>query len=136
MMMKTILFASAALAATLGSATAIAQRGPMGPVTKDAYLAMQKERFDGMDANHDGVVTKAELTAQIAERMGEAPPADRVDMMFKMIDTDGDGKATAAEAAAAETARFATLDTDHDGTLTPEERRAGMMGLRAGMRRQ
>ena len=132
--MKTILFAATVLATLATGASA--QRGPMGPATKDAYLAMQKERFDAMDANHDGVVTKAELTAQMAERMGEAPPADRIDMMFKAIDTDGDGKATAAEGAAADAARFATLDTDHDGTLTPEERRAGMGGMGGGPRRQ
>jgi hypothetical protein len=128
--MAKIMFGAAALAAAiLAGAPAMAQRGPQGPLTRDAYLAMQKERFAAMDVNHDGIVTKEELTAQIAQRMGETPPADRVDAMFKLIDSDGDGKATVAEAEAAEAARFTALDTDHDGTLTPEERRAGMGGM-------
>ena len=128
-MMKTTPFAAATLAAIIASAPAMAQRGPDGPMTRDAYVAMQQERFAAMDANHDGFVTKEELAAQMAARMGDTPPADRVDARFRMLDTDGDGKAGAAEAEAAATARFATLDADHDGTLTPEERRAGMAGM-------
>jgi len=124
-----IIFAGTTLAILLAAAPALAQRGPQGPVKLDEYLAKQKERFADMDTNHDGVVTKEELTAFIAARMGEAPPADRVDAMFRLIDTNGDGKATATEAEAAETARFAAMDTDHDGVLTPEERRAGMMHM-------
>lgn len=119
------IFAIAAAATMLASAPAMAQRGPQGPVTREAYLAAQKQRFDGMDANHDGVVTKEELAAQIAARMDEPPPQDRIDAMFGRLDTDGDGKATAAESEALATARFTELDADHDGTLTPEERRAG-----------
>jgi Ca2+-binding EF-hand superfamily protein len=127
--MKKILFATAALAALTASSVGMAQRGPQGPVTRDAYLASQKERFEAMDANHDGVVTKDELVAQMTARMGEAPPPERVDAMFKMLDADGDGKATAAEAETAAAARFTALDSDHDGTLTPDERRAGMAAM-------
>ncbi|PZU10083.1 EF-hand domain-containing protein [Sphingomonas sp.] len=123
--MKVILLATSLLAAGL-TAPVLAQRGSQGPVTRDAYLAMQKARFDAMDANHDGILTRDEMSAQMAARMGEAPPPERLDMMFRMIDTDGDGKATIAEFEAAEAARFSAMDADHDGTLTPEERRAGM----------
>lgn len=131
-MPRMMLLAATGLAA-LALTPALAQRGPQGPMTLDQYKAAQKERFDAMDANKDGVVTKKEMSDQIAARMGDTPPAEMVDRFFATIDTDGDGKATAAEAEAAETARFAALDTDHDGTLTPEERRAGMAGM---MRRQ
>ena len=124
--MRTMMLTVATLAVAAGATTAVAQRGPQGPVTRDAYLAAQKERFAEMDADKDGAVIKAEMTAQLTARMGEAPPADRVDMMFAMLDTNADGKATAAEAEAAAAARFTVLDTDKDGTLTPEERRAGM----------
>jgi Ca2+-binding EF-hand superfamily protein len=129
--MKTMMVMTAALATMLASATAMAQRGPQEPVTRDAFLAMQKERFEAMDANHDGVVTKEELSAQIAARMGSAPPPERIDALFKTMDTDGDGKATAAEVATAAAARFDAMDSNHDGSLSPEEFRAGtgqMMG--------
>ncbi len=124
--MKTMILTGAALAVALACTPAIAQRGPQGPQTRDAFLATQKERFAAMDANHDSVVTREEMSAQMAARMGEAPPADRIDTMFRMLDANGDGQATTAEAEASGSARFATLDADHDGTLTPEERRAGM----------
>lgn len=124
--MSKTMFAGAALAALLACAPAMAQRGAQGPMTRDAFVAAQQERFVAMDTNKDGVVTKDEMSAQFAARMGSAPPQQMIDMIFARIDTDGDGKATAAEAAAAEAARFTALDTDHDGVLTPEERRAGM----------
>jgi hypothetical protein len=127
---------AAALATVFASATTMAQRGPQGPVTRDTYLAMQKERFEAMDANHDGIVTKDELTAQIAARMGSAPPPERIDALFKTMDTDGDGKATAAEVTAAAEARFATMDANHDGTLSEDEFRAGMSQMMGGGRRR
>lgn len=126
-MTKATFLAAAILAAVC--TPAMAQRGPQGPMTLEQYKSAQQARFAAMDANNDGAVTKEELTAQIAARMGDTPPPERVDMMFQMIDTNGDGKATAAEAEAAETARFAKLDADHDGILTPDERRAGMMAM-------
>ncbi|QJU56469.1 EF-hand domain-containing protein [Sphingomonas sp. AP4-R1] len=138
--MKTMMVTGTALAALLApmlsGAPALAQRGPMGPVTHDAYVAMQKQRFDMMDADHDGVVTKEELTAQLTARMGEAPPAERVDALFKTMDTDGDGKATAAEVAASAESRFAAMDTNHDGTLSEDEFRAGMAQMGMGGRRR
>jgi hypothetical protein len=129
--MKTILLAAAALSA-LSISTALAQRGGEESQTRDQFIARQMERFKEMDANQDGVVTKDELAAAMAARMGRTPSPERVDMMFKMIDADGDGKATAAEAQAAAGARFDMMDANHDGTLTPEERRAGMMGMMMG----
>ena len=135
-MMRMMILAGATFAATLAYVPAMAQRGPQEPMTRDAYMAQQKERFTAMDANQDGVVTKEELAARIAARMGDTPPQQMVDRLFGRLDTDGDGKITAVEAEAAEAARFAKLDTDHDGTLTPEERRAGMQAMRGGQQAQ
>lgn len=126
--MKTLFYAGATLATILLSVSAIAQGPggpPPGPQTRDQYLAAQKARFAGLDANGDGVVTKAEMSAAIEKRMGSAPPAQMIDGQFARMDTDGDGKATAAEADAAAAARFTALDTDKNGTLTPEEQAAG-----------
>jgi Ca2+-binding EF-hand superfamily protein len=98
--MKTQFFVSAGLMAMAACVPAMAQR-MQGPMTRDQYIASQKDRFTAMDANGDGVVTKDEISAQIAKRMGNAPPPEMIDALFKRIDTDGDGKATLAEATAA-----------------------------------
>jgi Ca2+-binding EF-hand superfamily protein len=128
--MKTTFFVNVGIAAAIACAPALAQMGQRGePVTRDQYIAAQKQRFTNMDANNDGVVTKDELSAGLAKRTGNAPPAAMVDAAFRMIDTDGDGKATAAEAEAAAGKQFDAWDTNKDGTLTPEERRAGMMAM-------
>ena len=112
------------------AAPALAQRGPQGPQTKAEFQAAQKAQFDGFDADHDGAVTKAELSAALEKRMGSTPPDPIIDGALKRMDTDGDGKATAAEADAAALARFDQWDANHDGTLTPEERQAGMQASR------
>ncbi len=128
--MSKPVFAGAILATMLCCTGAMAQPGPQGPLTRDQYIALQKQRFAGLDANGDGVVTKDEAVAQMAKRMGDTPPPQMVDRMFAMMDTDGDGKATTAEVEAAAAARFTELDTDKDGTLTLEEQRAGRQGMR------
>ena len=47
-------------------------------------------------------------------------------MRFDRIDTNHDGKISAAEAEAAAVARFDRLDANHDGTLSAEEQSAAM----------
>lgn len=125
-MRKTIL-ATMAISMACAATAASAQRGPAEPLSRDAYAALQKQRFAEMDANGDGMVTKDEMRERLSERMGRAPRM--IDAMFAGLDSDGDGKIAKAEAKAAEKARFTTLDTDHDGMLTFEERRAAMPGL-------
>jgi heat shock protein HslJ len=128
--MRTTFFVNVAIAGIIACAPAIAQMGPRGePMTRDQYIAAQKQRFTTMDANGDGIVTKDELSAGLARRTGNPPPAPMADAAFAMIDTNGDGKATAAEAEAAAGKQFDAWDTDKNGTLTPEERRAGMMAM-------
>ncbi|MBT2187674.1 EF-hand domain-containing protein [Sphingobium nicotianae] len=133
--MSKRLLAAAALATILSGGSAFAQpeRGPQGPQTRDQYIAAAKARFAVMDASGDGIVTRDEVSAQIAKRMGDTPRPEMVDRMFSRLDTDGDGKATTAEVEAAAGARFDALDTDKNGTLTPEEQAAGFRGM---MRRQ
>ena len=111
------------------AAPAFAQMPPTSPQTPPQFLAAQNTQFDTTDANHDGVVTKAELSAAMAQMMGSEPPAAMLDAIYRMMDTNGDGKATAAEGAAAAQARFARWDTNHDGTLSVEEQQAGMMAM-------
>lgn len=118
------------------AAPAMAQMPPTSPQNGTQYLAAQNAQFDSTDANHDGVVTKAELSSAMAQMMGAEPPAEMLDAIYKMMDTNGDGKATAAEGAAAAQARFARWDTNHDGTLSVEEQQAGMMAMMQALQGQ
>ena len=103
-----IIAGSVALAATAG-------HGPM--------------RFDA-DANKDGNLTKAELTAALDKR-------------FAQLDTDNDGRITKEERDAAHQARFEqrfkAMDTDGNGQISQAEMKAAhearreMRGAHRGM---
>lgn len=93
--------------------------GPRGP--RAGLMAMA-------DANKDGKLTKAELTAALEAR-------------FARLDVDKDGKLTAKDRDALRQqrldARFAELDTNHDGQISKAEFAAGyqaraQMGEEAG----
>ncbi len=79
--------------------------------------------FDEMDANKDGVVTRAEIGAVL-------------DKKFAALDTDHNGTISQAERQAHRQAerdkrfneRFAAMDTDHNGQLSPAELRAAHDG--------
>jgi Ca2+-binding EF-hand superfamily protein len=54
----------------------------------------------------------------IAQDAVPAPGQDRLTRLIKLIDKDGDGAISAAEAEAFAASRFDKLDTDHKGYLT------------------
>ena len=126
---------AAAMAAMLSCTAALAQLGPQGPMSRDAYLAAQKQRFVEMDANKDGTVTRDEMRERMADRMDEKPPARMVDALFARLDANGDGKASIAEAEAAAATRFARLDGNKDGSLSDDERQTGMERMRVRLRK-
>ena len=121
--------------AMLACTPAMAQLEQREPMSRDAYLTVQKQRFIEMDANQDGTVTRDEMSARMTERMDDEPPQRMIDALFGRIDGNRDGKATIAEADAAAAARFNRLDGNRDGTVTDEERRAGMERMRVRMRK-
>ena len=116
--MKTTMIAGALALGLAGPALA---QMPSGPIAKADYMARGKAQFDAADANHDGALTKEELTAVMTAQMGSAPPQQVIDTIFGAMDADHDGKVTAAEAEKLRGDRFDKADTNHDGTLTPEE---------------
>ena len=121
-----------------------------GVLTAAEHATAAKAMFERMDANHDGKVTTAEMQAghaamshemgehdgamgeHDAHGMGGMPMAagDQAGMSrrgehMRAMDTNHDGRITAAEHAAAAQAMFARMDANHDGYLSRAEVKAG-----------
>lgn len=96
-----------------------------GTVSKDEHATGAKSMFDQMDSNKDGVVTADEMDKAHPHSHGGMSSADKI----KAVDTDGDGKLTAAEHTAGSSAMFDKMDTDHNGSLSLDEWSAGHAAL-------
>jgi hypothetical protein len=65
-----------------------------------------------------------------AQQQNQPRPAPlRAQILFNLVDTNGDGAIDATEAAALEKAIFTALDANHDGKLTPDEFRQVIAGF-------
>ena len=95
---------------------------------KDGKLSKQEvpERmqgiFDRADADHDGLLTRDELTKATAAQERRGPGGPPPDMIFRALDQDQDGTLSPAELASS-AASLKTLDKNHDGMLDPQETR-------------
>jgi Ca2+-binding EF-hand superfamily protein len=79
---------AAALASLMIAAPALAQQGPQTPEERAA-------RFDALDTNKDGKVTKAEWEAGLPDMMkSQATPEQIGQMWSTRFDADGDGSIT------------------------------------------
>jgi Ca2+-binding EF-hand superfamily protein len=83
-------------------------------VSRDEFLTGTMKRFDAVDANHDGFVTKEEIQAAVKDLGGQ---------VFGKVDKNGDGKIGKDEFPG-KPERFAALDKNGDGFLTKEELQA------------
>jgi hypothetical protein len=99
-----------------------------GMVSAGEHSAGAKQKFDAMDANHDGNVTAAEMDARHQARMKEGkatmPMAMSSAEKIKTMDSNGDGMLSAAEHSAGAQRRFSEMDANHDGNLSQTERKA------------
>lgn len=125
----------AALALFCTSAPALAQEAAPGGsgaapdgITLQRFLARRVNPMIGaLDANHDGKISKQELSGLSAKAKPSAlAMGERV---FDQIDTNHDGALSRAELTAYMTELFRKADTNHDGVLTDAEQ----MALRQSM---
>jgi Ca2+-binding EF-hand superfamily protein len=89
-----------------------------GKLTADELPAERKDAILRADANKDGAVTLDEFAARPRQFL-----VRRVEVEFKALDADGDGKLTKAEVDAARGKPMLLLiaDADKDGAVTKEE---------------
>jgi hypothetical protein len=120
--MKKALFIGTLSIATLATAAAFACGGGKdgkahmdtngdGKVTLAEYQAAAKARFEKLDKNKNGTVTKDEI--------------DGRGRLFEKADANHDGKVTLAEMQAKAKEHFAMRDANKDNVLTQDEMQRG-----------
>lgn len=138
-----IMLASAAAIAQVAPGAAPQAPGPMAAKvhTRAEVQAKVAEHFARVDANHDGVVTKAEADAAVQAFRGKwAEKAkdrreDRGDRMFERLDSNRDGSVSRAEWDAGQAMReqrIASHDRDGDGRRD-RHKHGGMDGFSGQM---
>jgi Ca2+-binding EF-hand superfamily protein len=101
-------------------------------ISKADFLKDVDTRFNAIDANHDGVISKEEIAAAQAKALQQAQAAEdqRIEAEFKKLDTNKDGQLSLAEFKAAAPAlrvgesaeqMLASLDANKDGKVTKQE---------------
>ena len=114
------LFATAASAQTL----------PDRPVRRVEVAAAAKAQFQKIDANHDGIVTRAEFEAYRAKQAasgGDDNPFTHVGgHWFNHADPNGTGRVTLEQAEQHPLQMFDMADMNHDGVLSPTEAQMAM----------
>jgi Ca2+-binding EF-hand superfamily protein len=134
-MTTRLLLAPAVAVLALGSSAIAQAPAQPKPVARADYVKTLDSRFNGIDANHDGKITKEELTAQQQRELQQAKAkiAQQLQAKFKQLDTNKDGQLSLQEFMAAapplRTAEspeqmIARLDSNHDGRITADEFRA------------
>jgi Ca2+-binding EF-hand superfamily protein len=89
-----------------------------GVVTKEEYLAAATAMYGEFDAQHNGKVTAREIAASPRAQERVARVTQRI---VKHLDTNGDGVVSQAEYLAAAQKRFTRLDKNGDGFIDSDE---------------
>lgn len=99
-----------------------------GIVTRAEFIASRNDRFAKLDRNGDGAVSKADF-GRLAKFKPEA--ADRLGAMIAQMDANGDGRVTQAELAVAPAPIFDRVDANHDGAVDQAELAEGKAAIAA-----
>lgn len=139
--MTRILLAGAAIAALASAAAAAAQSADQPKtVTRTEILAEAETSFKAMDANNDGVLTKAELEAAQNKALAaaEAERKSEVAAEFKKLDIDNNGSLSLAEfeavarpvkARVTPDQALAEFDSNKDSKISLEEYRKPRLAM-------
>lgn len=101
-----------------GDAFANADANQDGMITRAEFAATRAANFGRLDRNGDGAVSKDDL-GRLARMRAQA--AQRFDQLIKAADTNGDGKVTRQEFAAAPMPMFDRADANGDGQVDRSE---------------
>ncbi len=123
------------MAALASTAFAQANAPAPKPVARADFVKSVDSRFNAIDTNHDGFISKEEMAAEEQRALQQLTQVRNQKMQaeFKQLDTNHDGQLSLQEFMAAapqikvnETPEQAlqALDTNHDGKLSPDEFRA------------
>jgi len=125
-MTKTLTLLALALGATMASAQDLPDR----PISRAEVIAAAKAQFQKIDANHDGVVTRAEFDAYRARQSaagGDDNPFTHVGShWFDHADANGTGRVTLQQAEQHPLQLFDMADMNHDRVISPSEARMAM----------
>lgn len=103
--------------------------GNTGVVSRERFIAHRMTFFDKLDADKDGLLSRAEFV-KLAEPPFSPPPPDPAtlgsrragyDQQFSAIDTNDDGKVSKPEFQVSAALSFREFDIDGDGRVTREE---------------
>jgi hypothetical protein len=106
-----------------------------GAISKEEIAAHKAKKFTEMDANKDGFLSEDEMIAAHEKKMADRKRKG-AGKMIERLDTDKDGKVSAAEFSNHEMPGFDKIDTNKDGSISADERAAAkaMKESRRGMR--
>jgi hypothetical protein len=123
------------MGAAMLPATAAHAQGAAKPISRNDFVKSVDSRFNTMDTNHDGKVTRDELTAELQRELQQANAriAQQLETKFRQLDTNKDGQLSLKEFMAVQPGLHSNetpeqmmqrLDTNHDGKVSVDEFRA------------
>jgi Ca2+-binding EF-hand superfamily protein len=96
-----------------------------GLVSRAEHTAGVQRMFAEMDTNQDGAVTAVELDAKKDKHGDKRRDEMSATEVISMSDQNADGRLTAAEYTTSADSKFDKMDTNRDGSLSKDELEAG-----------